>query len=188
MHFGDREARLRRDGLDAARHGARGLRRWRIAFQMRREARVAMTWFGDGSTANGQWHEAMNVAGVRKLPVVFVLENNQFAYSTPNDARVRGRPRRARRRLRLRGVKVDGNDVEAVFEAAAEATERARLRWRPDAHPGRDDAHARPRRARRHALRAEGDARGVGAARPDRALRGAAARGGSRRGGRSENR
>src|SRR3954464_5310867 len=55
-----------------------------LAFQMRREPRVAMTWFGDGSTANGQWHEAMNVAGVRKLPVVFVLENNQFAYSTPN--------------------------------------------------------------------------------------------------------
>ena len=51
-----------------------------MAFQMRREPRVAMTWFGEGSTANGQWHEAMNVAGVRKLPVVFVLENNQFAY------------------------------------------------------------------------------------------------------------
>ena len=56
-----------------------------LAFQMRGEQRVAMTWFGDGSTANGQWHEAMNVAGVRKLPVVFVLENNQYAYSTPNE-------------------------------------------------------------------------------------------------------
>src|SRR5213082_3182245 len=56
-----------------------------LAFQMRREPRVAMTWFGEGSTANGQWHEAMNVAGVRKLPAVFILENNQFAYSTPNE-------------------------------------------------------------------------------------------------------
>ena len=55
-----------------------------VAFQMRRERRVAMTWFGDGATANGQWHEAMNIAGIRKLPVVFVLENNQWAYSTPN--------------------------------------------------------------------------------------------------------
>ena len=55
------------------------------AFQMRSEDRVAMTWFGEGSTANGQWHEAMNLAGVSRLPVVFILENNQFAYSTPND-------------------------------------------------------------------------------------------------------
>jgi pyruvate dehydrogenase E1 component alpha subunit len=56
-----------------------------LAFQMRKEPRVAMTWFGEGSTANGQWHEAMNVAGIRKLPAVFFLENNQFAYSTPNE-------------------------------------------------------------------------------------------------------
>ena len=55
-----------------------------LAFKMRREPRVAMTFFGEGSTANGQWHEAMNFAGVHRLPVVFVLENNQFAYSTPN--------------------------------------------------------------------------------------------------------
>ena len=44
-----------------------------------------MTFFGEGSTANGQWHEAMNLAGVQRLPVVFVLENNRFAYSTPNE-------------------------------------------------------------------------------------------------------
>ena len=56
-----------------------------LSFQMRREPRVAMTWFGEGSTANGIWHEAMNVAGVRRLPVVFILENNQYAYSTPNE-------------------------------------------------------------------------------------------------------
>ena len=55
-----------------------------LAFKMRREPRVAMTFFGEGSTANGQWHEAMNFAGIHRLPVVFVLENNQFAYSTPN--------------------------------------------------------------------------------------------------------
>ena len=55
-----------------------------LAFKLRREPRVAMTFFGEGSTANGQWHEAMNLAGVQRLPVVFVLENNQFAYSTPN--------------------------------------------------------------------------------------------------------
>ena len=97
-----------------------------LAFQMRREPRVAMTWFGDGSTANGQWHEAMNVAGVRKLPVVFILENNQFAYSTPNDLEFAVDPVERAAVYGFPGVKVDGNDVEAVFAASAEACERAR--------------------------------------------------------------
>ena len=97
-----------------------------IAFQMRSEPRVAMTWFGEGSSANGQWHEAMNVAGVRKLPVVFLLENNQFAYSTPNDFEFAVDPVERAAVYGFPGVKVDGNDVEAVFQAAAEATERAR--------------------------------------------------------------
>jgi TPP-dependent pyruvate/acetoin dehydrogenase alpha subunit len=97
-----------------------------LAFQMRREPRVAMTWFGEGSTANGVWHEAMNVAGVRRLPVVFVLENNQFAYSTPNDHEFAVDPVERAAGYGFPGVKVDGNDVEAVFEAAAAACERAR--------------------------------------------------------------
>jgi pyruvate dehydrogenase E1 component alpha subunit len=97
-----------------------------LAFQMRHEPRVAMTWFGDGSTANGVWHEAMNVAGVRRLPVVFVLENNQFAYSTPNDHEFAVDPVERAAGYGFPGVKVDGNDVETVFAAAAEACERAR--------------------------------------------------------------
>ncbi len=97
-----------------------------LAFQLRREPRVAMTWFGDGSTANGQWHEAMNVAGVRRLPVVFVLENNQFAYSTPNGLEFAVDPVERAAGYGFPGVRVDGNDVEAVFGAAADACERAR--------------------------------------------------------------
>jgi pyruvate dehydrogenase E1 component alpha subunit len=93
---------------------------------MRREPRVAMTWFGEGSTANGVWHEAMNLAGVSKLPVVFILENNQFAYSTPNEREFAVDPVARAEGYGFPGIKVDGNDVEAVFEAAAEATERAR--------------------------------------------------------------
>src|SRR3954451_8806661 len=125
MHFGDRElgcvgmvSMLPDMALVAC-----GLAR---AFQMRGEDRVAMTWFGEGSTANGQWHEAMNLAGVRKLPVVFILENNQFAYSTPNDREFAVDPVARAAGYGFPGLKVDGNDVEAVFEAAAEATERAR--------------------------------------------------------------
>ncbi|MDQ4049540.1 MAG: thiamine pyrophosphate-dependent dehydrogenase E1 component subunit alpha [Actinomycetota bacterium] len=97
-----------------------------LAFQIRREPRVAMTWFGEGSSANGQWHEAMNVAGVRRLPIVFILENNQFAYSTPNELEFAVDPVERAATYGFEGVKVDGNDVEAVFAAAADACERAR--------------------------------------------------------------
>jgi TPP-dependent pyruvate/acetoin dehydrogenase alpha subunit len=97
-----------------------------LAFKMRRQARVAMTFFGEGSTANGQWHEAMNFAAIHRLPVVFVLENNQFAYSTPNELEFAVEPVERARSYGLRAEKVDGNDVEAVFEAAAAAADRAR--------------------------------------------------------------
>ena len=103
------------------------------------------------------------MAGVRQLPVVFVLENNQFAYSTPNDARVRGRPRRARGGLRLPG-REGGRQRRRGGVRGGRRGVRARPRGRrADADRGRDDAHARPRRARRHELRAGRDARAVGA-------------------------
>jgi pyruvate dehydrogenase E1 component alpha subunit len=97
-----------------------------LAFKMRGEPRVALTFFGEGSTANGQWHEAMNFAGVHRLPVVFVLENNRFAYSTPNDLEYAVDPVERARGYGFPGVAVDGNDVEAVFEATRQAADRAR--------------------------------------------------------------
>ncbi|MDQ3758911.1 MAG: thiamine pyrophosphate-dependent dehydrogenase E1 component subunit alpha [Actinomycetota bacterium] len=97
-----------------------------LAFKVRSERRVAMTYFGEGSTANGQWHEAMNMAGVQTLPVVFILENNGFAYSTPNELEFAVDPVERARTYGFPGVTVDGNDVEAVFEASRAAVERAR--------------------------------------------------------------
>jgi TPP-dependent pyruvate/acetoin dehydrogenase alpha subunit len=97
-----------------------------LAFKTRREPRVAMTFFGEGSTANGQWHEAMNFAAIHRLPVVFLLENNRFAYSTPNELEFAVDPVQRAETYGFPGVNVDGNDVEAVFGAAREATERAR--------------------------------------------------------------
>ena len=97
-----------------------------LAFKMRGEPRVAMTFFGEGSTANGQWHEAMNFAGIHRLPIVFVLENNQFAYSTPNELEFAVDPVQRAAGYGFPGVNVDGNDVEAVFEAAHAAVEHAR--------------------------------------------------------------
>jgi TPP-dependent pyruvate/acetoin dehydrogenase alpha subunit len=96
-----------------------------MAFKLRREQRCAITWFGDGSTSRGDFHEAMNWAGVQKLPVVFVLENNQYAYSTPLDKQFAVDPVERAAAYGFAGVTVDGNDVEAVFEATRAARERA---------------------------------------------------------------
>ncbi len=96
-----------------------------MAFKLRGEARAALTWFGDGSTSRGDFHEAMNWAGVQKLPVVFILENNQYAYSTPLDAQFAVDPVERAAAYGMPGVKVDGNDVEATFEVTRQARERA---------------------------------------------------------------
>jgi TPP-dependent pyruvate/acetoin dehydrogenase alpha subunit len=96
-----------------------------MAFKLRREPRVALTWFGDGSTSRGDFHEAMNWAGVQRLPVIFVLENNQYAYSTPLDQQFAVDPVERAAAYGFPGVKVDGNDPEAMFEATRRARERA---------------------------------------------------------------
>jgi TPP-dependent pyruvate/acetoin dehydrogenase alpha subunit len=96
-----------------------------MAFKLRGERRCALTWFGDGSTSRGDFHEAMNWAGVQKLPVVFVLENNQYAYSTPLDKQFAVDPVERAAAYGIEGVRVDGNDVEAMFEATRAARERA---------------------------------------------------------------
>jgi pyruvate dehydrogenase E1 component alpha subunit len=96
-----------------------------MAFKLRGEQRVALTWFGDGSTSRGDFHEAMNWAGVQRLPVIFVLENNQFAYSTPLDKQFAVDPVERAHAYGFEGVTVDGNDAEAMFEATRAARERA---------------------------------------------------------------
>ncbi len=95
-----------------------------MAFKLRGEARCAITWFGDGSTSRGDFHEAMNWAGVQRLPVIFVLENNQYAYSTPTTAQFAVSPVERAAAYGFPGVQVDGNDAEAMFEATRQARER----------------------------------------------------------------
>src|SRR3954454_15333049 len=125
MHFGDR--RLGNVGMVSMLPDmalvAMGMA---LAFKTRHERRVAMTFFGEGSTANGQWHEAMNFAGIHRLPIVFVLENNRFAYSTPNELEFAVDPVERAHSYGFSGVNVDGNDVEAVFEATRAAADLAR--------------------------------------------------------------
>ena len=88
---------------------------------------VAMTQFGEGTSNQGEVHEAMNFAGVHKLPVIFVCENNGYAISVPLDRQVAGGSVAARAAgYGMPGVVVDGGNVLACYAAAKEAHERAR--------------------------------------------------------------
>jgi 2-oxoisovalerate dehydrogenase E1 component alpha subunit len=88
---------------------------------------VTMTQFGEGTSNQGEVHEAMNFAGVHKLPVIFVCENNGYAISVPLDRQVAGGSVAARGAgYGMPGVEVDGGDVLACYAAAKDAHERAR--------------------------------------------------------------
>jgi 2-oxoisovalerate dehydrogenase E1 component alpha subunit len=97
------------------------------AMKYRGEDAVVGSWFGDGATSEGDWHEALNFAGIHKLPAVFVCENNLYAISVPmsKQAGVKQLAVRAEG-YGFPGLTVDGNDVFACYEAMKGAVERAR--------------------------------------------------------------
>jgi 2-oxoisovalerate dehydrogenase E1 component alpha subunit len=97
------------------------------AVRYRGEDAVVATWFGDGATSEGDWHEGLNFAGVHRLPVIFVCENNQYAISVPLEKQMAVKDVAARAEgYGFPGVVVDGNDVLACYAAMREAYERAR--------------------------------------------------------------
>ena len=180
VHFGDRHARLRRDGLDAARHDARrdrdgdgvqAARRAPLRADLVRRRLDLARRLPRGDEL-GRRAEAAGRVRAREQPVR-VLDAARQA--------VRGRPGRARRRLRLR--RRDRRRQRRRGDVRGDpGRARAGARRRgPDADRGGDDADARPRRPRRHEVRAQGAGRGVAQARPDRPPGGAAARAGRRR-------
>src|SRR6202795_1903814 len=127
-----------------------------LAFRIREEKRVALGWFGEGASARGDTHESMNFAGVRQLPVVFICDNNQWAYSTPThlEYAVEHLADRAQA-YGFEGVVVDGTDVLAVYHEAKRAIEKARegggptliecLTLRMEGHAVHDDAFYVPK-------------------------------------------
>src|SRR5256885_16133427 len=102
------------------------------AFKFRKEPRVAVCLFGDGATSKGDVWEAMNFAGVWKLPVVFVANNNQWAISVPLKLQTASQTL-AQKAIAagFDGEQVDGNDVIAVRAAAEDAIAQARARGGP---------------------------------------------------------
>ena len=98
-----------------------------IAFRQRGQDNVAIVHFGEGTTSRGDVHEAMNMAAVMKLAVIFICNNNAYAYSTPINKQyaVEDVADRASG-YGMRGAVVDGNDVLAVYQTVGEAVARAR--------------------------------------------------------------
>ncbi|WP_404364244.1 pyruvate dehydrogenase (acetyl-transferring) E1 component subunit alpha [Marinobacter sp.] len=97
------------------------------AMKYRKEKNLALTYFGDGATSEGDFHEALNFAEVFNTPTIFVCQNNQWAISVPRDLQTPSKTL-AQKALAygMPGIQVDGNDLFAVYAATREAAERAR--------------------------------------------------------------
>ncbi len=97
------------------------------AARLRGESRIAMTYFGDGATSEGDFHEAMNFAGVFRTPTVFLCQNNQYAISLARAEQTRSETIAQKGdAYGVPGVQVDGNDLMAVYAASKRAVARAR--------------------------------------------------------------
>src|SRR6188474_3336966 len=98
-----------------------------LSFKMRREDRVGLVYVGDGATSTGAFHEGINFAAVQRLPMVVVVENNGYAYSTPLSRQTAVTELRDKAvGYGIPGERADGNDVLATYEATKRAVDRAR--------------------------------------------------------------
>jgi 2-oxoisovalerate dehydrogenase E1 component alpha subunit len=94
--------------------------------KLKRSDSVVGTWFGEGGTSEGDWHGAMNFAGIHKLPLVFVCENNQYAISVHEAKQVAGSVHGRAEGYGMPGMVGDGNDVFESYRLVKEAVDRAR--------------------------------------------------------------
>ena len=98
-----------------------------LSFKLRGQQRVSLNYIGEGGASTGDFHEALNMAGVLRLPFILIVENNQYAYSTPVTRQTAARHIADRAPgYGIHGEIVDGNDVEAVYAATLAAAQRAR--------------------------------------------------------------
>ncbi len=122
-----------------------------MAMNIKGDKNVAVTYFGDGGSSRGDFHEGLNFAGVFKAPVIFICQNNQWAISLPRNRQTASETIAQRAAgYGIPGIQVDGNDVLAVYSATARAAERARagegatliecFTYRLDDHTTADDS------------------------------------------------
>jgi 2-oxoisovalerate dehydrogenase E1 component len=94
--------------------------------KLRGQGGVAVVYGGEGSTSEGDWHESMNWAGIHDLPLIFVIENNQYAISVPSEEEVAGRIADRAHGYGFEGHRIDGNDPFEVLATMQKAVARAR--------------------------------------------------------------
>jgi pyruvate dehydrogenase E1 component alpha subunit len=127
-----------------------------MAYKMQHRKNVVLCYFGEGATSRGDWHEGLNLAAVQKVPVVYICNNNQYAYSTPLEKQMAVASVADRAQAYgMPGVSIDGNDVLAVYEATRPAIVRARAgegpsliecrTFRMTGHSAHDDADYVPK-------------------------------------------
>ena len=137
-----------------------------LAFKMRKEPRVAVSFTGDGGINEGAFHEGVNMGAIWDLPVIYVIENNLYGASTPISSVTRTKTIAERAAgYGIPGVTVDGNDVLKVYEAAKQAVDRARqgkgptllelVTYRITGHSRRDPCNYQPEAERKIALEKE---------------------------------
>lgn len=98
-----------------------------LKFKIKKEPHVAIAFFGEGASSRGDFHEALNFAGIHKLPVIYVCENNFYAYSTPQNMQMAVEDVAIRAEgYGFKGAVCSGNDLHAVMKTAHAAIERAR--------------------------------------------------------------
>ena len=98
-----------------------------LSFKMRQQARVCLVYVGDGATSTGTFHEGINFAAVQKLPMVVIVENNGWSYSTRTERQTAVKQMVDKAKgYGIPGERCDGNDVLAVYEMTKRAVEKAR--------------------------------------------------------------
>jgi TPP-dependent pyruvate/acetoin dehydrogenase alpha subunit len=98
-----------------------------LAQKMSKTGKIVLNYIGDGGSSVGEVHEGLTMAGVMKLPFILIIENNQYAYSTPSSKQTAALHFADRAiGYGMPGITVDGTDIEAVYNATVEAAERAR--------------------------------------------------------------
>jgi 2-oxoisovalerate dehydrogenase E1 component alpha subunit len=125
-HFGSRKLRIISQGSSVATQALHSVG-VALATKVRGEDAVSISYVGEGGTSQGDFHEAMNFASVHKLPVIFVVENNNYAISVPLSLQMAVRDVAVRAEgYGMPGVIVDGQDVLAMYSVTKEAADRAR--------------------------------------------------------------
>ena len=127
-----------------------------LTFQLRGERRVGLVYVGDGAMSTGAFHEGMNLAAVRRLPLVVIAENNGYSYSTTLERQTAVSQLVLKAKAYgVRGERADGNDVLAVYDVTRRAVDRARagagvtlvelVTFRRKGHAEHDDQHYVPK-------------------------------------------